>query len=407
MVSTIKNEGRILDFLKEAYEASVFSIGASDPNPSVGALVVHPKSMKILGKGFSDIAGGSHAEVQAIAEAIENVGMEKLSECELYVTLEPCSHFGKTPPCTDLIIQSKIPRIIIGDQDPYDQVNGLGIQKLKEAGREVILAGKEQFAREKYYSLGPFLHKVRTGKPRIIVKWVQTANGHLAPEKGPSGIISSSVALQMVHRMRVLFRNVFVAPGTVALDEPRLNARVHRSFHFYSEQSHFFLLMLNRFNLLAPRNTRRHQLRRFFWLPRDMSKEAIERFQEKQEKLGGKFFFFSGNSLAAQNENNYSNEIFSQLNDFDALIEHPFLKNTNQIFIETGPSFLEYLWEKNSPDMMVAFVGKNETPDFINGKTAAPAMALKRKDFDFFYKAGYKLDLEYPLEKEDMFVFIR
>jgi len=145
------------------------------PNPAVGCCIVHKNS--IIGEGYTSAYGGSHAEVNAIC-SVRNKDL--LSECSLYVTLEPCSHFGKTPPCSDLILKHKIPRVIIGIKDPNPKVSGKGIKKLKENGVHVefnILAE----ACENHHKI--FLTNITKKRPFIILKWAETSDGYIAPEK--------------------------------------------------------------------------------------------------------------------------------------------------------------------------------------------------------------------------------
>ena len=154
------------------------------PNPMVGCVIVHNDS--IIGQGYHQQCGSHHAEVNAIA-SVEN--KELLENSTLYVSLEPCAHFGKSPPCSDLIVKSKIPRVVIGSLDTFSEVNGKGIQRLKEAGIEVVTKVLEKECRAINKRFFTFHEKKR---PYVILKWAQTTDGYIAPlnQKEPLWISS-------------------------------------------------------------------------------------------------------------------------------------------------------------------------------------------------------------------------
>jgi len=147
------------------------------PNPMVGAVLV--RQNKIIGEGWHKEYGKAHAEVNCIHQAVSNGQMGSgLIDTTLYVSLEPCSHFGKTPPCTDLIIKHQIPRVVIGCRDPFEKVNGRGIEKLKEAGIDVTVGVLENECKELNKRFFTFQQQHR---PYIILKWAQTADGFISP----------------------------------------------------------------------------------------------------------------------------------------------------------------------------------------------------------------------------------
>ncbi|WP_232623005.1 bifunctional diaminohydroxyphosphoribosylaminopyrimidine deaminase/5-amino-6-(5-phosphoribosylamino)uracil reductase RibD [Pareuzebyella sediminis] len=198
-------------------------LGTTAPNPMVGALLVY--NGKIIGEGFTSAYGGPHAEVNAIA-SVEDKSL--LSKATLYVTLEPCCHFGKTPPCTDLIIKSKIPHVIIGLTDPHEKVSGQGIRKLRSAGIDVITGVLEKECREHHRRFLCFHTKKR---PYVILKWAQTADGFIAPERHRRDAtprpfwITQSNSRQLVHKWRTEEQAILVGTHTVLEDNPKLNAR--------------------------------------------------------------------------------------------------------------------------------------------------------------------------------------
>ncbi len=190
------------------------------PNPSVGAVIVY--NNKVIGEGYTSAYGGAHAEVNAI-NSVRNKDL--LSKSTLYVSLEPCSHFGKTPPCTDLIIERKIPKVVIGTIDPFAKVCGNGIKKLKDNNIEVIIGVLEKECQEVNKRFFTFHEKKR---PYIILKWAQTLDNFIAPLHKDSHRpfwISNTISQQTVHQWRTEEMSFLVGTQTVKDDNPSLTAR--------------------------------------------------------------------------------------------------------------------------------------------------------------------------------------
>lgn len=193
---------------------------AAMPNPSVGAVVVHNDT--IIGEGFTSAYGGAHAEPNAIA-AVKNQAL--LKESTLYVSLEPCSHFGKTPPCCDLVIEKQIPRVVIGTVDPFAKVCGRGIQKMRDAGIEVLVGVLEKECQDSNKRFFTFHQKKR---PYIILKWAETPDRFLAPltkDRQRPFWISNQYAKQTVHQWRSEEMAFLVGTQTVLDDNPSLTTR--------------------------------------------------------------------------------------------------------------------------------------------------------------------------------------
>ncbi|PQJ73990.1 riboflavin biosynthesis protein RibD [Polaribacter gangjinensis] len=196
------------------------AIGISRPNPAVGAVIVHNDI--IIGEGFTSVYGESHAEVNAI-NSVKNVAV--LKEATIYVTLEPCSHFGKTPPCADLIVKHQFKKVVIGCIDSNSLVSGKGIERLKNAGIEVIVGVLEKECREHHKR---FFTVQEKKCPYIILKWAQTQNGFIAPKiknfQKPVWI-SNQYSRQLVHKFRAQEQAILVGTKTVLDDNPTLNLR--------------------------------------------------------------------------------------------------------------------------------------------------------------------------------------
>ena len=195
-------------------------IGKTYPNPVVGCVIVYKD--QIIGEGWHQKAGEAHAEVNAINSVADQ---EQLKESTIYVSLEPCSHFGKTPPCSDLIINYQIPEGVIATTDNFDQVNGKGIQKLKDAGCQVEL----NICKEAAQNINRrFFTFHREKRPYIVLKWAQTADGFIAPDKQQTGKrfkISDEFSHQLTHKWLTEEQAILIGKNTALQDKPSLTAR--------------------------------------------------------------------------------------------------------------------------------------------------------------------------------------
>ena len=217
--------------MERCLQLAKLGAGYVAPNPLVGAVLVHED--KIIGEGWHKKYGEAHAEVNAIHQAAQS-GQMDLSQSTLYVSLEPCAHFGKTPPCVDLIIQHKIPKVVIGCHDPFTEVNGKGIQKLKAAGVEVELADRLLVYECKKVNKRFFTFHTQQ-RPYIILKWAQTADGKMA-HPPPEGrildptinrlLISNEYSNRLVHQWRSEEAAILVGTTTALLDNPELTTRL-------------------------------------------------------------------------------------------------------------------------------------------------------------------------------------
>jgi len=187
------------------------------PNPMVGAVIVHNDT--IIGEGYHQAYGGPHAEAFAF-EAVAH--QELLKDSTLYVSLEPCSHFGKTPPCADLIIRSGIRNVVVGCKDPNPQVAGQGIKKLRDVGITVHEGIRE---RECVMLNRRFILFQRMKRPYVILKWAETADRYIAREDGSSKWISSDFSRRTTHRWRSQEMSILVGTRTALLDDPQLTVR--------------------------------------------------------------------------------------------------------------------------------------------------------------------------------------
>jgi diaminohydroxyphosphoribosylaminopyrimidine deaminase/5-amino-6-(5-phosphoribosylamino)uracil reductase len=208
-------------YIKRCIELAKNGLGSTYPNPLVGSVIVYED--RIIGEGWHQKAGAPHAEVNAI-NSVKDASL--LKRASIYVSLEPCSHFGKTPPCSDLIIAKGIKKVVIGCVDPFAEVAGRGIKKLMEAGCKVQVGIMEKECKQLNKRFFRFHQKKR---PYIILKWAQTADGFIAPgiqEKRAPVWITNQYSKQLVHKWRSEEQAILVGTNTAITDNPKLNTRL-------------------------------------------------------------------------------------------------------------------------------------------------------------------------------------
>lgn len=204
------------EYMLRAIQLAKKGEGWTNPNPMVGAVIV--KDGRIIGEGYHKKCGELHAERNAIASLTESA-----EGATIYVTLEPCCHYGKTPPCTEAIIEQKIKKVVIGSRDPNPKVAGKGAQILRESGITVV----QDFMREECDCLNPvFFHYITTKTPYVVMKYAMTLDGKIATKTGASKWITGEPARQEVQHMRHRYMGIMAGIGTVLADDPMLNVRV-------------------------------------------------------------------------------------------------------------------------------------------------------------------------------------
>lgn len=209
-------------YLHRCFQLALNGIGNVAPNPMVGGVIVYEDA--IIGEGFHQKYGQAHAEVNAISNAIENGFENLLSKSTIYVNLEPCSHYGKTPPCCDLIIKHGFKKVVISNQDPFPEVAGNGIRKMMEAGIDVVTSVLEDEGRVINKRFFTYYEKKR---PYIILKFAQSMDGFIAPENPDSENrkISNELSNKLVHQWRSEESAILVGTTTASIDNPALTVR--------------------------------------------------------------------------------------------------------------------------------------------------------------------------------------
>lgn len=200
--------------MRRALELAAHGELDASPNPMVGAVIVDA-SGRIIGEGWHRRCGEGHAEVNAVASVADQ---EALKDSTMYVTLEPCSHYGKTPPCAELIVRTGIPRVVIGTLDPFAKVSGRGVARLREAGVEVEVGMLEKECQELNRK---FMTAHRCCRPYVTLKWAQSADGFI------DGHVSTPLNSMLVHKLRATHDAILVGSGTALADNPALDTRLY------------------------------------------------------------------------------------------------------------------------------------------------------------------------------------
>ncbi len=204
-------------FMQRALELAQLGLGQTATNPLVGCVIVNKG--KVIGEGYHKKYGGPHAEVEAV-RSVKNIG--ELRDATVYVTLEPCAHYGKTPPCALLLKELPIKEVVIAIKDPFPEVHGQGIQILREAGKKVRVGLLENEAR---FQNRRFLTRLEENRPYIILKWAESANGIIGRNTGEPLKISSELNKILVHKWRAEESAILVGANTFIQDKPKLDVR--------------------------------------------------------------------------------------------------------------------------------------------------------------------------------------
>lgn len=205
--------------MRRALQIARCGEGFTSPNPMVGAVIVRADG-SIAGEGFTSPWGGPHAEVNAVASVADK---SQLGDCTIYVTLEPCSHYGKTPPCAEMLVNSGIRRCVVGAVDPYEKVAGRGIEIMRSAGMEVTSGVLDRECRElnRRFMLAHTLRRVY-----VVLKWAESADRYISLPDGRPAALSDACGRVAVHRERSLTDAIMVGTNTVLTDNPRLDCRL-------------------------------------------------------------------------------------------------------------------------------------------------------------------------------------
>jgi len=212
-------------YMHRCLQLAKLGSGYVAPNPLVGALLVYEN--RIIGEGYHEMYGGAHAEVNCI-DSVKPEDQTLIAASTLYVSLEPCAHFGKTPPCSNLIIQHKIPKVVVGCRDPFPLVNGKGIEQLKNAGIEVIVGIEEETCKQLNKRFFTF-HQLQ--RPFVVLKWAQSSNLKINAFGIDRLFITNDFSNRLVHKWRSEEASIMVGTNTALADNPALTTRLWSGRH--------------------------------------------------------------------------------------------------------------------------------------------------------------------------------
>jgi diaminohydroxyphosphoribosylaminopyrimidine deaminase/5-amino-6-(5-phosphoribosylamino)uracil reductase len=307
--------------------------GSVAPNPLVGSVVVH--NHRVIGEGYHAVYGEAHAEVNAINSVHDKT---LLAGSTLYVNLEPCAHHGKTPPCADLIVKHKIPKVVIGMQDPFSEVNGAGIDRLKQAGCQVAIGVLEKECKELNKAFVTFHSKKR---PYIVLKWAQTLDGFIdktreATSAQEANWITNEECRMLVHKWRSEIPAIMVGKNTALIDNPKLDVR------FWTGKAP--LRIVTDRNLTLPRNLHLFDKSQLTWVLNAIKDEKSNNLEYIKIDFGKPFI--------------------------KTLMELLFQSGINCLLVEGGQLLLQTFIDQNYWDEARIFIGNKR---FENGK-ASPSI---------------------------------
>ena len=335
-------------FMKRCIELAKLGGGNVAPNPLVGSVLVY--NGKIIGEGFHKYFGEAHAEVNAINSVVKK---ELISKCTLYVSLEPCSHFGKTPPCSNLIIEKKIKNVVIGCRDIFLLVNGNGIEQLKQAGVKVVEGILEEECRELNKIFFSFHKKKR---PFVTLKWASSNDGFIGKIGIPNFKISNELSTIFVHKLRSNNMAIVVGTNTALIDNPKLTVRkwlgkspLRIVFDLDGKlNSNLNIFSIDENYLIAT------------------SKTTVTKFPEK-------------NIVRIEDKKNSLHELLNYL----------YNKNINSILVEGGAKLLESFIEQNLWDEAIQIKSDKNIDEGIKSPLLSCGVCATKKvgnDTHYFYK---------------------
>jgi diaminohydroxyphosphoribosylaminopyrimidine deaminase/5-amino-6-(5-phosphoribosylamino)uracil reductase len=311
--------------------------GLVEPNPPVGCVIV--RDGRIVGQGFHERFGGPHAEVVALQSA-----GEAAKGATAYVTLEPCCHYGKTPPCTEALVRAGIARVVVAAEDPYPEVAGKGIAALKSAG---IACEVGTLGEKSRWLLAPYWKRVTTGRPWIIAKWAMTLDGKLATRAGDSQWISSEASRAVVHRLRGRVDAILIGSGTARADNPLLTARPEDRADWKRAA---LRIVFDSAATLAP-NSRLVQTARDIPVLVAASREAPQEACQRLVEQGVEVYHAPGMTHESR---------------LESLLDELGRRQMTNVLVEGGGRLLGALFDQGAIDELHAFIA----PKLVGGATA-------------------------------------
>jgi diaminohydroxyphosphoribosylaminopyrimidine deaminase/5-amino-6-(5-phosphoribosylamino)uracil reductase len=338
-------------YMNMALRLAKQGVGFVEPNPAVGAVLV--KDEQVIGRGWHKKFGGPHAEIEAIEDCRKN-GVD-VAGATMYVTLEPCCHYGKTPPCTDAIIAAKVAKVVAAASDPSEHADGKGIEQLRKAGIEVQVGVCENEAK---LLNAPFIKFLKTGKCWVILKWAQSIDGKMAwaQRSEKRRWISSEQSRQDVHRLRRCVQGILVGIGTVLADDPLLTPRPDKD-------KKITRIVLDS-NLRVPLGCKLLATANKMPVLIAAGKEVVEANQQKREKIMQK-----GAEVLAL-------PVIKGRGDINFLLDELSKRGIVQLLVEGGPQVINSFLEAGLADQIVVYIAPKVLGDKGDVEISRPMVKL-------------------------------
>lgn len=326
-------------YMQRALELAALAVGRTSPNPLVGAILV--KDGEVVGEGYHRKAGTPHAEVHALQAAGDDA-----RDATLYVTLEPCSHYGRTPPCADAVVKAGVKRVVIACLDPNPSVSGEGLRIIQDAGLETTVGVLGEEARRLNEV---FFKYIETGIPFITLKVATTLDGKIATSTGDSRWISSETSRKYVHKLRNIYDAIMVGIGTVLKDDPMLNTRLDRE----DTRDPVRIIIDSQLDLPLQSKIARsaRQQKTIVFCQRQINQEKLISVQKSGIKVV---------QVESSNDKLLLQEVFKILGDMEI----------TSIMVEGGGEINGYLIENNLIDKVYWFIA----PKLVGGREAPTAV---------------------------------
>lgn len=327
--------------MKKALKLAKKGEGYVNPNPLVGALIV--KDGEIIGQGYHEFFGGNHAEINAINSAIKDV-----EGATIYVTLEPCCHYGKTPPCVEAIIKNKFKRVVVGTVDPNPLVSGKGVRILKESGIDVEVGVLEEECLRLNEIFNFYIEK---NKPFVAIKWGMTLDGKIATKDFNSKWITNEKSREFVHGLRKKYSSIMVGINTVLKDNPDLRCRLNENEvkNKRLKRNHFRVILDSKLRIPLSAEVLKNQ---------DESKTLVFTTNQKDKE---KYFSLKNIGIEVLEVDSYKGRI-----NIDEVLDILKRKNIDSILIEGGGNLNFSFLEKRKVNKVYAFVA----PKVFGGSNA-------------------------------------
>ena len=360
LISNRPDDSADIHWMTVAIEQASLGRGYVEPNPMVGCVVV--RNGEVISQGYHKVFGGPHAERVAIPESLN------ISDATVYVTLEPCSHFGKTPPCAPYLVAKRPQRVVVAMQDPYSEVSGRGLQLLKDNGIDVTVGVCEEQARELN---APYLKRIDTKLPWTIAKWAMSLDGAIATSSGDSKWITNAQSRRVVHEFRSSLDAIVIGIGTALADDPMLTCRLNETAPNLKPARIAARIVMDQ-NARLPIDSRLVQSAREFPLWVVVGQTANQSSIKQLEKAGAKILQVDFSPEDAHQEANKPSLFYEH--SLREMLRECGRHNFSNIMIEGGAKLLGQAFDAGCVDQIECFIAAK-----VIGNGIAPVGGIGKK----------------------------